>query len=105
MSTRPLVPPQHEAKGLVVGVLAPEEDVLALQAELETSGATGQIALHTYGSRRDPESAARELFDAIRAVDVGGVDEILAIAPEARGIGVAIHDRLVRASEGRRIDA
>jgi len=29
------------------------------------------------------------------------VDEIVAIAPAASGIGLAMHDRLTRAAEGR----
>jgi L-threonylcarbamoyladenylate synthase len=91
--------------GVIVGVLAPEEDVLRLRPELEAPGSSARVHLRAYGSRRDPQAAARELFDALRAVDAEGVGEILAVAPEARGIGAAIHDRLVRAAEGRRIDA
>jgi L-threonylcarbamoyladenylate synthase len=54
-----------------------------------------------YGARRDPARAARELFDALRRLDSEGVDEILASAPTAHGIGLAIVDRLTRAAEGR----
>jgi hypothetical protein len=43
---------------------------------------------------------ARELFRALRDLDAEGVDIIYAIAPAAEGIGVAIIDRLTRASEG-----
>jgi L-threonylcarbamoyladenylate synthase len=92
-------------EGVVVGVLAPQEDVLALRAALDAPASTAAVVFRVYGSRRDPEAAARELFDAIRSLDAEGVGEILAIALEARGIGAAIHDRLVRAAEGRRIDA
>lgn len=89
------------ARGVRVGILAPEEDVTALTPDLETLAAAGQVVLRGYGSRREPAQAARELFDAIRSLDGTGVEEILAIAPAVPGIGLAIQDRLTRASEGR----
>jgi L-threonylcarbamoyladenylate synthase len=63
--------------------------------------ATGRIITGRFGSRRDRAAAARELFAALRDLDAAGVDVILASAPEARDIGVAIVDRLTRAAEGR----
>jgi L-threonylcarbamoyladenylate synthase len=81
-----------------VGILAPEEDICALRAQLE--GAQ-PIVLRAYGSLRDPSRSARELFDAIRSLDAAEVAAILAIGPEPAGIGVAIRDRLTRAAEGR----
>jgi len=49
------------------------------------------------------ESALR-LFSALRDLDKQGVDVILVRAPEKTGLGLAVWDRLVRASVGRVIE-
>jgi L-threonylcarbamoyladenylate synthase len=89
------------ASGLRVGILGPEDDVMAVAPALVPLATAGRVRFRTYGSRRDPARAARELFGAMRALDADGVDEILASAPEPHGIGLAIVDRLTRAAEGR----
>jgi L-threonylcarbamoyladenylate synthase len=89
------------ARGSRVGVLAPEEDLMAVAPLLVPLAATGRVRFANYGSRTDLARAARELFSALRSLDSEGVDEILASAPEPRDIGLAIHDRLSRAAEGR----
>jgi L-threonylcarbamoyladenylate synthase len=89
------------AGGARVGILAPEEDLLALAPALVPLATAGRVRFANYGARRDPDRAARELFAALRSLDAEGVDEILASAPEPRHIGLAIHDRLTRAAEGR----
>jgi L-threonylcarbamoyladenylate synthase len=87
--------------GKRIGVLAPEEDVAAMTPMLAPLAATGRVRFAAYGSRRDIQRAARELFGAVRGLDAEHVDEILASAPEPHGLGAAIVDRLTRASEGR----
>lgn len=89
------------ASGTRVGVLAPEEDLVALAPRLAAIGASGRVVTMRCGSRRDREQAARELFESLRALDADGVDVIYAIAPEGDGLNAAIIDRLTRASEGR----
>jgi L-threonylcarbamoyladenylate synthase len=89
------------AGGLRVGILGPEEDLMAMAPALVSLAAAGRVRTAHYGSRRDLTRAARELFGAMRALDADGVDEILASAPDAHGIGLAIVDRLTRAAEGR----
>ncbi len=89
------------AGGARVGILAPEDDLMAMAPALVPLAAAGRIRFANYGSRRDVRRAARELFAALRSLDADGVDEILASAPEPQGLGVAIHDRLTRAAEGR----
>lgn len=89
------------AEGRRVGVLAPEEDLLAL-APVVAAGAThGRILTRAYGSRHDPARAARELFASLRELDAADLDCILASRPAAEDIGQAIRDRLMRAAEGR----
>jgi L-threonylcarbamoyladenylate synthase len=89
------------ASGQRVGVLAPEEDLLALAPRLAAVGASGRVVTMRCGSRRDRDAAARDLFQTLRALDARGVDVILASAPEGDGINAAIVDRLTRAAEGR----
>jgi L-threonylcarbamoyladenylate synthase len=88
-------------RGSRVGILAPEEDIVAIAAALRTDVDHRRVVLQQYGSRRDPSRGARELFAAIRALDAAGVHEILAIAPAPSGIGLAVRDRLTRAADGR----
>jgi L-threonylcarbamoyladenylate synthase len=89
------------AAGSRVGVLSPEEDLLALAPRLAALGNTGRVITMPYGARRDPSESARDLFRALRALDAEGVDIILASAADVDGIGPAIIDRLTRAAEGR----
>jgi L-threonylcarbamoyladenylate synthase len=89
------------ASGTRVGILGPEEDLMAVAPTLVPLATTGRVRFANIGSRRDPARAARELFAALRTLDNEGVDEILASAPDPQEIGLAIHDRLTRAAEGR----
>ena len=89
------------SSGTRVGVLAPEEDLIALGPRLAAVAAAGRVVTMRCGSRRDRDQAARDLFSVLRALDAEKVDSIFAIAPAGDGIDVAIADRLTRASEGR----
>ncbi|MGP1615344.1 MAG: L-threonylcarbamoyladenylate synthase, partial [Pollutimonas bauzanensis] len=89
------------AKGSRIGILAPEEDLLALAPELAALAAAGRVEVQPYGLRTDPQRSARELFAALRALDATGVTYILATAIDADGLGLAVIDRLTRAAEGR----
>ncbi len=91
----------HVARGARVGVLAPEEDLLALAPELAAAAARGRIVVASLGPRNDPSAAARVLFAALRTLDAGAVDVILASGPVTSGLGAAVWDRLRRAAEGR----
>jgi L-threonylcarbamoyladenylate synthase len=92
------------AQGRRVGVLAPEEDVMALAPIVAAGAATGRILSRAFGARRDPDRAAHELFASLRALDADGVDCILASCPEGTEIGRAIQDRLTRAAQGGIVD-
>jgi L-threonylcarbamoyladenylate synthase len=52
----------------------------------------------------DADQAAMRLFAALRALDQQNVDTILARAPDKRGLGLAVWDRLLRASVGSLIE-
>jgi len=89
------------AQGARVGVLAPEEDLMALAPELAALAATGRVVTQPYGSRVDPVRSARELFAALRSLDAAGVTHILAMSISTDGLGLAVLDRLTRAADGR----
>jgi L-threonylcarbamoyladenylate synthase len=89
------------AAGDRVGILAPREDLLALAPEVAGRASAGRIEVISYGSRDDLERSARELFASIRALDATGVARILAIGVGSEGLACAIHDRLMRAADGR----
>jgi L-threonylcarbamoyladenylate synthase len=88
-------------KGQRVGILAPEEDVLALAPELAAQATAGRVLLRAYGRRSAPDTAAQALFDTLRALDAERPDVILAAGIGLAELGAAIHDRLMRAAEGR----
>lgn len=89
------------ARGLKVGVLAPTEDLVALAPRLAAVAAAGRVLTRPYGSRLNVAASARDLYHALRELDAEEIDVILATAPEPRGLGAAIVDRLTRAAEGR----
>jgi L-threonylcarbamoyladenylate synthase len=89
------------AGGEKVGVLAPEEDLSELAPEVAPRAASGRIETIPYGSRADLERSGRELYASIRALDATGVTKILAIGVGSEGLARAIHDRLMRAADGR----
>jgi L-threonylcarbamoyladenylate synthase len=76
---------------------APDEVVRALKhrvEELKREGKTFYI-LSNYG---DDRLYAQTLFDQMRDADSQQADVILAILPPARGLGLAVRDRLMRAA-------
>jgi L-threonylcarbamoyladenylate synthase len=84
-----------------IGLLVPGDDVPLMSDSLREAVEDGRIVVRGYGMRTDAALAARDLFAAIRTLDATGPDEILAVSLPPEGIGLAIHDRLMRASEGR----
>lgn len=46
----------------------------------------------------DADEYARVLYSALREADALQLDEVIAVAPPARGIGIAVRDRLTRAA-------
>ena len=85
------------ARGLRLGVLASAEEAPAFAA----FGA--QVV--SLGASDDLETAARLLFTHLRDLEARDVALILARPLPASGLGLAIGDRLYRASEGQIIDA
>jgi L-threonylcarbamoyladenylate synthase len=83
-------------QGRHVGLLVAEEDRVALTALLAKG-----VPMIVPGPLGDLDQIARNLFASLRDLDAQGVDVILARAFPQVGIGRAIHDRLLRAAEGK----
>ncbi len=77
-----------------VGVMALEQDLNRI--------ADTDVKIESLGA--DLDAAALRLFSAMRSLDSRGVEWILARAPAATGLGLAIGDRLLRAAVGRVIE-
>lgn len=89
------------ARGHRVGVLAPDEVLVALAPVLAASASAGRVVVERLGPWDDAAAAARTLFAALRRLDEAGVDLILAAGPTRNGLGAAVWDRVRRAAEGR----
>lgn len=52
----------------------------------------------TYGKKDDPSSQAKHIFDSLRKLDKLGAKKVFARFPESDGVGLAVFNRLIRAS-------
>lgn len=50
-----------------------------------------------YGAENDGFSQSARLFDALRELDEMGAEKVLARCPDAKGMGLAVYNRLIRA--------
>ena len=78
----------HTRKGSKVGVLATDETVEHYEADVVKS----------LGSRRDLKGIAKNLFRLLREFDLESVDVIIAEGVPAVGLGLAVMNRLRKAS-------
>lgn len=83
----------HLRSGKKVGILVAEEDKIQF--------ADIPAVVHVLGSIDNLEDVARHLYAALRALDQKEVAVILARDFGSSGLGLAIRDRLTRASAGR----
>ncbi len=81
------------AQGESAAILAPSEHAAAYAPRF----------VRPWGDKADPQTAAAQLFAALRELDTLGMRRIVAEAVEAQGIGLAIMNRLCRAA-GFRIE-
>ena len=51
-----------------------------------------------YGKKSSDKEQAKLLFSILRGVDELGVGEVYVRAPEKKGIGLAVYNRLIRAA-------
>lgn len=81
--------------GMSVGILITEETAGEYRQDLFE-----HCNILCLGSRKTPESLAANLFKCLRDFDASDVDIILAEAPDNSGIGMAVMNRMVKASGG-----
>ena len=84
-------------RGERVGMMLPNEEIGNF-AELA-------VVIIPLGPRDDMDQIGRRIFAGMRELDQRGMQRILVRGVERAGIGLAIWDRLVRAAEGRVIEA
>lgn len=84
------------AAGQAVGMLIADEDA----AQLAENGAL----IIKLGSQTDLPHIAQRLFAGMRALEHQGVEVIITRTFDRHGLGLAIADRLIRATEGRVIE-
>jgi len=80
--------------GRKVGIMLLDNDVLLFE------GIVAQYVM----LGKDKEAMAATLFSGMRELDAAEMDIILVRAPEQKGLGLAVFDRLKRASEGNIIE-
>jgi L-threonylcarbamoyladenylate synthase len=76
-----------------VGIMLVEENIVFFQKLLQKGG-----LIENLGSRNHLDLVARNLFACMRNLDSAKVNTILIAMPPDNGLGLAINDRLVRAS-------
>jgi len=79
---------KYRAKGVAVAVLCTDETLIAYNADV----------VESMGSRQSLASVAQNLFRLLREVDDKGVEVILAEAVPEEGLGLAVMNRLRKAS-------
>lgn len=79
---------EYRSKGKKVGLLVSED----------ISGLSGAEQVYITGSRNNLETVARSLFDGLRALDLQGVNVILAEGYPSGGMGDALMNRLNKAA-------
>ena len=73
-----------------------EEDITALVFDGEEKHLTCPSI--TYGEENDGFSQSARLFDALRELDELGAHKVYARCPDTKGMGLAVYNRLIRAS-------
>ena len=79
-----------------VGLVNSKENCVAICFKEDTPKIT--IPTLCYGDGEDENSLAHSVFKALREVDKMGAKEVYIHAPSKRGIGLAVYNRLLRAS-------
>ncbi len=82
--------------GSEIGVMVPEEELSYFTNE--------DVVAMGLGSFTTMEAVASKLFETMRALDKRGVNYILTLAPPKKGIGLAVFDRLFKASGSQLIE-
>lgn len=88
---------QNEARYQKIAYISYTEDIPML-SEVDN------LKLYDLGGRDDAIAQSRNLFSLLRATDEGCFDRVYAPKPKARGVYLAIYNRLIRAAAHEIID-
>ncbi len=88
-------------RGLRVAILSSSENRGHYEGYLKKTGLEGYVKIIDLGSRSRLEVVARRLFEALRELDVIGVDLAISEPFPERGVGLAVMNRLRKASSER----
>ncbi len=83
-------------QGKKVGLLLPDEDLEELSNQ--------NVKTVALGPEKDLATIARNLFSGMRELDRYDLDIILVRSLDSEGLGLAILDRMIRASEGKVVE-
>lgn len=84
---------RRQEQGEAVGALIADEDVESFQG----SG----VSVYALGGVNQPEKVASRLFAGLRTLEEAGVHAILCRAFPEKGLGLAVRDRLLKATGGK----
>ena len=79
-------------QGMKVAVMAFTEHIDTVKGELPDS------VVFDFGSVSTPKEQAHKLFSTLREADKEGCDIVFAPLPKAEGVGLALYNRMIRAS-------
>ncbi|GCF10580.1 L-threonylcarbamoyladenylate synthase [Dictyobacter arantiisoli] len=82
---------QRQQEGELVGILIADDDLVAFQ--------DSNAIVYSLGNT--PEQIATRLFAGLRTLEAAGVQTILCRSFDAQGLGLAVHDRLLKATGGK----
>ena len=83
------------------GELVEEGKIVGIMATEETKNRYDKGVVISVGTRKDKRTIAHNLFNLLRQFDEKGVDVILAEGVEFEGLGIAIMNRMKKASGGK----
>ena len=93
---------ESRAPGMLLSHYSPDADVFLVETreagmqkkhELEKTGRTVHFIYH-----ENVDDYARHLYQDLRHADVVHCDAVVAVMPEASGVGIAVRDRLTKAA-------
>lgn len=95
----------ENAAKYILGKIKKDKKTAVICFDGEEAAFNGVAQVFSYGKAEDSEKQASKLFDLLRELDDNGIEEVYIRAGEAKGVGLAVYNRLIRACEFRIHDA
>ena len=94
---------ESRAPGMLLAHYAPKCEVFVVDSMIDIEKLNDEVINQKYrvlDASSDPTSFASLMYSLLRQCDVDEIEKLFVIQPEAIGIGLAIRDRLAKASHG-----